>query len=269
MRTSSPSGQQGRNNLDTQTKEGTSNHQCSHGKIMVVGLGPGEARQLTPRAARAIEEAQVIVGYKTYLSFIKDLIKGKEIISSGMRKEIDRARIALDRAAGGQIVAVVSSGDPGVYGMAGIVLELAGDRIPVEVIPGVTAATSAAAVLGAPLMHDFAVISLSDLLTPWEAILRRLEAAAASDFVIVLYNPKSQGRHQQIAAARDIFLKHKSPDTPVGIVQNAGRREENKVVSTLGKMLDEEINMQSTVIIGNSQTLVIHGNMITPRGYSL
>lgn len=236
---------------------------------MVVGLGPGEARQLTPRAAQAIEQAQVIVGYKTYLSFIKDMIKGKEVISSGMRKEIDRARIAIDRAVGGHNVAVVSSGDPGVYGMAGVVLELAGSLIPVEVIPGVTAATSAAAVLGAPLMHDFAVISLSDLLTPWELILKRLEAAAASDFVIVLYNPKSQGRRQQIAAARDIFLKYKGPDTPVGIVQNTGRPEEKKVVTTLGKMLDEEINMQSTVVLGNSQTRVMNGHMITPRGYAL
>lgn len=236
---------------------------------MVVGLGPGEARQLTPRAARAIEEAQVVVGYKTYLAFIRELIKGKEIISSGMRKEVDRARIALMKAAAGQAVAVVSSGDPGVYGMAGIILELAGDRVAVEVIPGVTAATSAAAVLGAPLMHDFAVISLSDLLTPWETIAKRLEAAADSDFVVVIYNPQSQGRRKQIAAARDILLKYRSQDTPVGIVQNAGRPEEKKRITTLAAMLDEEINMQSTVIVGNSQTKIRHGHMITPRGYVL
>lgn len=232
-------------------------------------MGPGEAWQLTPRAARAIEQAQVIVGYKTYLSFIKDLIKGQEVISFGMRKEVDRARAALDRAEAGQDVVVVSSGDPGVYGMAGIVLELAENRVLVEVIPGITAATSAASVLGAPLMHDFAVISLSDLLTPWEGIMKRLEAAAASDFVIVLYNPQSQGRRRQIIAARDIFLRYKSPETPVGIVQNAGRREETRVVTSLTRMLDEDINMQSTVIVGNSQTRVWYGNMVTPRGYVL
>lgn len=236
---------------------------------MVVGLGPGEARQLTPRAAQAIEEAQVIVGYKTYLSFIKEMLKDKEIISSGMRKEIDRARIAISKASAGQNVAVVSSGDAGVYGMAGIILELALDQVPVEVVPGVTAATSAAAVLGAPLMHDFAVISLSDLLTPWDLIAKRLEAAAESDFVIVIYNPKSHGRREQINAAREILLKHKSPATPVGIVQNAGRPEEKKVISTLAGMLDEQINMQSTVIIGNSQTRVFNDTMVTPRGYAL
>jgi precorrin-3B C17-methyltransferase len=166
-------------------------------------------------------------------------------------------------------VAVVSSGDPGVYGMAGIVLELAGDRVPVEVIPGVTAATSAAAVLGAPLMHDFAVISLSDLLTPWETVVKRLEAAAAGDFVMVLYNPRSAGRRKQIEIARDIMLQHKSPDTPVGIVENAGRQEEKKVISTLGAMLDQDINMQTTVVVGNAQTRVQYGKMITPRGYVL
>lgn len=224
---------------------------------------------MTPRAARALQEAEVIVGYKTYLSFVADLVKDKEIVSSGMRKEVDRARLALEKARAGYSVAVVSSGDAGVYGMAGVVLELAKDQVPVEVVPGVTAATSAASVLGAPLMHDFAVISLSDLLTPWDTIMKRLQAAALSDFVIVLYNPKSGGRRQQIEIAREIFLKHKSPDTPVGIVQNAGRKNESKVISDLAHMLEEEINMQTTVMVGNSQTRVLHGKMITPRGYIL
>ncbi|HWP95272.1 MAG TPA: precorrin-3B C(17)-methyltransferase [Syntrophomonadaceae bacterium] len=236
---------------------------------MVVGLGPGQREYITPQAMAALQEAQVIIGYKTYLAFIRDLLPDKEVISSGMRKEIDRARAALEIALSGRVAAVVSSGDPGVYGMAGIVLEIAGDAVPVEVIPGVTAATSAAAILGAPLMHDFAVISLSDLLTPWETIEKRLTVSAIGDFVIVLYNPRSQGRKQQIEMARSILLQHKDAKTPVGIVQNAKRQGESMVITTLQDMLQEEINMQTTVFIGNSQTRVQNGRMLTPRGYTL
>jgi len=232
-------------------------------------LGPGGSEFLTFRAKAALDEAQVIIGYKTYLGFIKDLLPDKQVISSGMHKEIERARLAVQHAQQGQIVAVVSSGDPGVYGMAGIILELAPESVQVEVVPGVTAATSAAAVLGAPLMHDFAVISLSDLLTPWDTIARRLQAAAQADFIIVLYNPKSKGRDTQIARARDIILSHRLSDTPVGIVRNAKRSGENKVVTTLENMLDEDIDMLSTVIIGNSQTRIENGHMVTPRGYRL
>lgn len=235
----------------------------------MVGLGPGGSEFLTFRAKAALEEAQVIIGYKTYLGFIEDLLTGKQVISSGMRKEIERAGLAVQYARQGQTVAVVSSGDPGVYGMAGLILELVPESVEVEVIPGVTAATSAAAVLGAPLMHDFAVISLSDILTPWETIAQRLHAAAQADFIIVLYNPKSKGRDTQIARARDIIRSHRQDDTPVGIVRNAKRRGEYRVLTTLGNMLDEDIDMLSTVIIGNSQTRIENGHMVTPRGYRL
>jgi len=235
----------------------------------VVGLGPGDKNLLAPAALEAIRLSDVIVGYKTYLELIEDLIEGKEIISSGMRKEIDRAQMAIDFAQQGKTVAVVSSGDPGVYGMAGIVLELAGDSVQVEVVPGITAATAAAAALGAPLMHDFAVISLSDLLTPWVKIMNRLEAAGLGDFVVVLYNPKSHGRQTHIETAREMLLWHKDPDTPVGIVRCAKRGTESVVITTLRDMLKEEIDMLTTVIVGNSQTRVENGKMITPRGYKV
>ncbi len=232
-------------------------------------MGPGGAEYITPRAQAALEEAEVVIGYKTYLGFIKENLADKQVIGSGMRKEIDRARQAVEIARQGQVVAVVSSGDPGIYGMAGIILELAPKDLQVEVIPGVTAATSAAAVLGAPLMHDFAVISLSDLLTPWDTIARRIEAAAHADFIIVLYNPRSRGRETQIIQARNLILTHRRPETPVGIVRNAKRSGEQKVITTLQGMLEEEIDMFSTVVIGNSQTRVLHNLMVTPRGYSI
>lgn len=235
----------------------------------MVGLGPGGTEFLTPRAQAALAEAQVIIGYKTYINLIKELVADKEVHSSGMRKEIDRAREAVHLAQEGLTVAVVSSGDPGVYGMAGIILELSQGQVAVEVIPGVTAATAAAAVLGAPLMHDFAVISLSDLLTPWETIARRLKAAAQADFIIVLYNPKSRGRSTQIARARDIIKAYRQAQTPVGIVRNALRPGQEKVYTTLGDMLTEDIDMFATVVIGNSQTRLEHGYMVTPRGYPL
>jgi len=232
-------------------------------------LGPGNREFLSPAALESIQKADVVVGYKSYLVLIEDLLVGKKVIGSGMRKEIDRAKIAVEEARAGKNVVVVSSGDPGVYGMAGITLEIAAGVVPVEVIPGVTAATAAAAVLGAPLMHDFAVISLSDLLTPWSKIISRLEAAGLGDFVVVLYNPRSKGRTKQIETAREILMWHRDPETPVGIVRCAQRGEEKQVITNLRDMLKEDIDMLTTVIIGNSQTRVENGKIITPRGYAV
>lgn len=236
---------------------------------MVVGLGPGNRESFTPEALAAIEMAQVVVGYHTYLDLIPDLIQDKEKVATPMRGEVERARQAVELAAAGKVVAVVSSGDPGIYGMAGIIIEVAQGRVPIQVIPGITAASAAAASLGAPLMNDFAVISLSDLLTPWETMLKRIESAAAGDFVMVLYNPRSHGRPDHINTAREIMLKYKSPETPVGIVRQARRGAEEKILTTLGNMLNHEIDMLTTVIIGNAQTRLEGDFMVTPRGYRL
>lgn len=216
----------------------------------------------------------MIVGYKTYINLIRDLIREQEVISTGMMKEKERCGEAVKQALAGRKVAVVSSGDPGVYGMAGLVLEMldqAGelDGIAVQVIPGITSATSAASRLGAPLMHDFAVISLSDLLTPWEVIEKRLTAAAQGDFVIVLYNPASKGRDWQIKRAREICLVHKPPQTPVGIVRNVAREEETVYITNLEGMLGFPIDMLCTVIIGNQASKIAGNFIITPRGYQL
>lgn len=242
------------------------------GKVYIVGLGPGGQAQLTAQVVKAIEESQVVVGYKLYVQLIEDLLAGKEVIASSMRKEIDRCQKALDLAKEGKIVSLVSSGDPGLYGMAGPVLELNNKEenpVEVEVVPGITAASMGAAVLGAPMMHDTAFISLSDLLTPWEIIEKRLHCAAEGDFVTALYNPRSKGRPFYINKARDIFLQYRKKETPVGIVRNAAREGQEKVVTTLEKMLEQQIDMLSVVIIGNSQTYIAKGNMITPRGYKL
>jgi adenosylcobyric acid synthase len=248
-------------------------------KLFVVGIGPGDLKHMTFEARGVLEAAEVVVGYKTYLDLIQPLLAGKEVVSSGMMKEVARCSEALSIAASGKTVALVSSGDAGVYGMAGLVLELANDRagaihelslqdVEIIVVPGVSAVQSAAAVLGAPLMHDFAVISLSDLLTPWALIKRRLTAVAAADFVVALYNPRSKGRTIQIETARDLMLAVRSPRTPVGIVRNACRDGEERVVTTLGDMLSHPIDMFSIVIIGNAATFVDHaGRMVTPRGY--
>lgn len=236
---------------------------------MVVGLGPGNRECITEEALEAIRSAQVVVGYHTYLDLIPDLIEHKERVTTPMRGEVARAKQAVELAIEGKTVAVVSSGDPGIYGMAGIILEVAEGRVPVRVVPGITAASSAAASLGAPLMNDFAVISLSDLLTPWETMLKRLEAAAAGDFIMVLYNPRSHGRPDHIKTAREIMLKHKAADTPVGIVRQARRGAEEKILTTLENMLNYEIDMLTTVVIGNSQTRIEGDYMVTPRGYRL
>lgn len=226
------------------------------------------------RAKKSIVGAQVIAGYNTYLKLIDELLTGKEIIGTGMMQEIDRCRAAVDAALKGKSVAVVSSGDPGIYGMAGLVLELVQQqpeevRPKVTVVPGISAVGAAAAVLGAPLMHDFAVISLSDLLTPWEVITKRVEMAAIGDFVIALYNPKSHRRTSQIEQVREIVLKHRPGLTPVGIVNQATRSDESMALSDLKNFTGEHIDMFSLVIIGNSHTYVKDGRMITPRGYKL
>jgi precorrin-3B C17-methyltransferase len=211
------------------------------------------------------------VGYSTYIKLIQQIVKtGAEVVSGTMGREVERAKIAVSKASQGKRVAMVSSGDPGVYGMAGIVLEVAAKEkadIFVDIVPGVTAATAAASKLGAPLVSDFAVISLSDLLTPWEKIERRLEAAASADFSLVLYNPQSQGRIEPLAKAHEILLKHIKPETPVGIVRQAGREGEEVTITTLKEMLDAEIDMVTTIIVGNSATKVVNGRMVTARGY--
>jgi adenosylcobyric acid synthase len=242
-------------------------------RLFVVGLGPGALEHLTPAARTAIAEAGVVVGYRTYLELIPDLLTGKQVVSSGMMKEVERCRQALQFAAAGKVVALVSSGDAGIYGMAGLALELQASEaldVTVEIVPGVSALQAAAACLGAPLMHDFAVISLSDLLTPWPLICRRLKAAAEADFVVALYNPKSQGRTTQLEAARQILLHHRDPATPVGIVRNACRRGETVVVTDLAGLAEQKVDMLSLVIVGNASTYCDGaGRMVTPRGYDI
>ncbi len=260
--------------VDSETQHSPLN--THHGYLYIVGTGPGSIDHITPQAREAIRRSDVIVGYGTYLRLIPELLEGKEVHSTGMTKETERCRKAVDLALSGRTVAVISGGDPGIYAMAGLVFELlraqdtGSSPLPeVEVIPGISALNACAARLGAPLMHDFACISLSDRLTPWELIVRRLDAAAMADFVIVLYNPKSMGRPDHIRVARDIILNHRAAETAVGIVKGAMRDEERVTVTTLGKMLDCDIDMQTTVIIGNSKTVAWNGRMITPRGYKV
>ena len=238
------------------------------GKIYVVGIGPGKKADMTFRAYEAMEKSDIIIGYKTYMDLIKEYYSGKEMKNSQMTKEVDRCSDVLKLAKEGKNVALISSGDAGVYGMAGIMLEIADGEVEVEIIPGVTATNAAAAIVGAPVMHDYVTISLSNLLTDWELIKKRLELAAQGDFVVSIYNPKSRGRVTQIEEAREIMLKYKPKTTPVAIVRNAGREDEEHVVTTLDEMLNHEINMLTIVIIGNANTFIKDGKMITPRGYS-
>ena len=243
------------------------------GRIYVVGTGPGNIEHITPYAQRAIRVSDVIVGYSTYVELIRDMIIDKEVFKTGMTREIERCRKAVELALGGKSVAVISGGDPGIYAMAGLVFQLLKEEgrqppLPlVEVIPGISALNACAARLGAPLMHDFASISLSDRLTPWSIIENRINAAAMADFVIIFYNPRSKGRAGHINKARKLILKHCSPETPVGIVKGAMRDGEKIIITDLDKMLDYEIDMQTTVIIGNSRTFLWNDRMITPRGY--
>ncbi|MCG0278717.1 MAG: precorrin-3B C(17)-methyltransferase [Thermanaeromonas sp.] len=250
------------------------NRSLGQGHISIVGLGPGGPQDMTPRATEALAQAEVVVGYRPYVALLGEMATSKEVVATGMTAEVERCQEAVRRAARGQRVAVVSSGDAGIYGMAGLVLQILhqedqAGKIGVEVIPGVTAATAAAAALGAPLMHDFAVISLSDRLTPWETIARRLNLAAQGDFVIVLYNPKSQSRTWQLSRAQEIILQYRSPATPVGVVRQAGRPGQQVWISDLASFLSLPVDMLSTVIIGNSQTQILGKWMVTPRGYDL
>ena len=236
--------------------------------IYVVGLGPGGPEQITPRALSALEKCDLIVGYKAYIELVRPLFEGrKELVASPMKKERARCLEALELSLSGRTVGLISSGDPGIYGMAGIMLEVAGDRTEVEIIPGITAAASSASILGAPLMHDFAVISLSDLLTPWELIEKRLRAAAEADFVICVYNPASRGRPGHLARAAEILMERLPRDRAAGWVRNAGRDGESFGLTTLAGLKEAPLDLVCTVIIGNSATRVIDGRLITPRGY--
>ena len=246
--------------------------------LYIVGTGPGSLAHLTEAATQAIAVSDVIIGYDNYIELVRPLLEGKQVVSTGMMQEVERCREAIRRSRAGEAVALVSGGDAGIYGMAGLVLELiemdAADdpeaaQPDVQVIPGISAVQAAASLLGAPLMHDFAVISLSDLLTPWDLIKSRVEAAARADFVIALYNPRSKSRRTQIEEAQGIIRAHRPADTPAGIVRNACREGQSVVVTTLGQLLDHEIDMTSIVIIGNASSFIDRqGRIVTPRGYA-
>ncbi len=241
-------------------------------KLYVVGFGPGGYEHMTVRAVDVIKSADIVTGYTTYVNMLKEFFPDKQYLSTPMKKEVDRCRLAVSKAMEGYTVAMVSSGDSGIYGMAGIVLQVTKEMnadIDIEVVPGVTAASAAASVLGAPLMHDTALISLSDLMTPLDLIMKRVDCAGQSDFVICLYNPKSKKRTEYIGMAADILMKYRKADTPVGIVRHAGRSGESSFLTTLEKLKEADIDMFSIVVIGNSQTYVDDGKMITPRGYTL
>ena len=237
-------------------------------KLYVIGIGPGAEDQMTRKALDILRDVDVIAGYGVYVELVKPLFPDKEYLVTPMRKEVDRCRMAIDAAKAGRTVAMISSGDAGVYGMAGLCLELAADTdVEVEVVPGVTAALSGGAVLGAPLTHDFAVISLSDLLTPWDKIEKRLELAGEADLSIALYNPSSHRRSDYLQKACDILMRHVRPETVCGVVRNIGREGESYQVMTLKELRDYKADMFTTVFIGNSQTMEINGRMVTPRGY--
>ncbi len=236
---------------------------------LVTGLGPGAGDQMTVKARKVLEHCPVIIGYTVYIDLIRESFKDKVFLSTPMRQEAERCRMAFREAEKGRDVAMVCSGDAGIYGMAGLIFEIGRDYpdIEIEVVPGITAASGGAAVLGAPLMHDFAVISLSDLLTPWETIEKRLDAAAQADFVICLYNPSSRKRADHLQKACDIILQHRDPGNVCGIVRNIGRDGESCAIMTLEKLRDTGTDMFTTVFIGNSRTFELNGKMITPRGY--
>ena len=238
-------------------------------KIYVVGLGPGEWNQMTQRAVEVLGECDVITGYDVYVDLIRDRFQDKNLITTPMKKEAERCHIAIQEALKGQTVAMVCSGDAGVYGMAGLMYEVAQQYEPVEIeiISGITAACSGAAVLGAPLIHDFAVISLSDLLTPWELIEKRIGCAAEADFVLCFYNPSSKKRQDYLKKACEIVLEHRGADTMCGFVKNIGREGETGTVLTLEELRNTQVDMFTTVFIGNSQTKEISGKLVTPRGY--
>ncbi|MDE1769346.1 MAG: precorrin-3B C(17)-methyltransferase [Thaumarchaeota archaeon] len=247
------------------------------GKLFIVGVGPGHHDHMTFRAKQAIEESNTIVGYETYVNLVEDLIDGKEVHRYAMTQEVERAHQCIDLAKSGKIVSLVSSGDPGIYGMAGLIYEILAEEgwdrktgLNVEIVPGVSSLNSCAALVGSPLMTDFAVVSMSDLLVPWEIIIKRVEAAAQGDFVIVIYNPASKKRIHQLQDARKILLKYRSPNTPVAIVKGAFRESEEIVLTDLENMEahNDKLGMITTVIIGNSSTYKYKDMMINPRGYT-
>lgn len=240
------------------------------GKIYVVGIGPGNMEDISVRAYNTLKKVDIIAGYSTYIDLVKDEFNDKEFYISGMKKEIERCEKVLEMAKDGKEIALISSGDAGIYGMAGIMLEVAENSgVDVEIIAGITSTIAGASLVGAPLMHDQAIISLSDLLTDWEVIKKRVQKASEGDFVISIYNPKSKGRTTQIVEAWEIMKKYKKIDTPVAILRHIGRENENYTLTTLEKMLDFEIDMFTIVIVGNSNTYIKNGKMITPRGYKI
>jgi precorrin-3B C17-methyltransferase len=242
------------------------------GRLLILGLGPGAPGLLAPDAAAALDAAEVVVGYRGYLEPIADRLAGKEVVGRELGEEVGRARIALELAESGRVVALVSSGDAGVYGMAGVALELAakdgGGAAEIAVIPGITAALAASARLGSPLAHDWCSISLSDLLTPWETIARRVEAAARADFVVALYNPRSKARTRQLPEVARLLLRHRDPATPVGLVENATRPGERAEIIRLDRLASADVSMFTIVIVGSSRTFASGGRMITPRIYA-
>ncbi|MDO4478445.1 MAG: precorrin-3B C(17)-methyltransferase [Lachnospiraceae bacterium] len=238
-------------------------------KIYVVGLGPGAYDDMTIRAVNALNACDTIVGYSVYVDLIKDHFTGKNYLTTSMKKEVDRCRLCFEEAEKGHTTAMICSGDAGVYGMAGLMYEIGEEHpdVELEIIPGVTAALSGGAVLGAPLGHDFAVISLSDLLTAWETIEARLKAAADGDLCVAIYNPSSKKRHDYLQKACDILMTGKKPETICGLVRNIGREGEAFEVMTLGELRNTEVDMFTTVFVGNQATKVVRGHMVTPRGY--
>ena len=273
MRSNSHSEITGRSSIGSQDKEPERDTSRRLGKLSIVSLGPGNPDYLAPRAKGVLKDASVIVGYRTYMQLIEPaVLEGKETIETGMTDEIRRCQMAIEKVLEGKDTAVVSSGDAGIYGMAGSVLQLMEERdllgeVDVEVIPGIPALSAAASLLGAPLMHDFAVISLSDLLTPWEAIQSRVEAAAKSDFVIVLYNPRSKKRTWQLDRTIEMISMHRSRETPVGLVKNAMREGHSVQITTLSQLDKTKVDMLSILLVGNSHTRILGGKMVTPRGY--
>ena len=243
----------------------------STGKIIVAGIGPGSESDITPAVLSAIRQSDVIVGYKYYFRFIEKIIRpGAICIDSGMTREKARAEEAYNYAAEGKVVTVISSGDAGIYGMAPLIYEMKrekGSDISIEALPGISAFQKAASLLGAPVGHDFCVISLSDLMTPWELIEKRIKAAASADFITAIYNPKSEGRYWQLYRLIEIFLQERDPQTPVGFVRQAGREEQEVTITTLADFDPEQVDMFTVILIGNSQTYQFENKMITPRGY--
>lgn len=239
------------------------------GKIYVVGIGPGGPGDTTPRVEAALAASDVLVGYTTYIQLVRERYPEKEIVATPMTTEVERCRACRELALGGKTVSMVCSGDAGVYGMAGLVHQVCRDfpELEIQVLPGVTAATAGAALLGAPLVHDFAAVSLSDALTPWETIARRLELAAEGDFVLCLYNPASRRRPDTLRQAAALLLRHRSPDTPCGLARRVGRPGEEAKICTLRELGEQQADMFTTVFVGSSQTRVVNGRLVTPRGY--